>query len=225
MKNTDIIKNLSFFSQLSSEDLEKIANISTERNYKKNMIIFLEGEPGEAFYFIKSGKVKIFRTYEDGKEHIIHIFNEGNAFGEATLFSSVPYPASAMAYEDAVIGMIKNSDLEYLIKQNSDIALKIIKVLTQKLIFSQEKIKNLAFNDVYSRTATLLLKLSKEYGMTADSVQVIDIQLSRQELAEMVGTTRETISRIISKFKKEKSITEIDDKIVIIDEAKLNRWI
>jgi CRP/FNR family transcriptional regulator len=70
MKNTEIIKNLSFFSQLSEEDLQKVANISIDRNYKKNMIIFIEGEPGDAFYFIKSGKIKVFRTYEDGKEHI-----------------------------------------------------------------------------------------------------------------------------------------------------------
>ena len=225
MNKTEIIKNLPFFSQLSEDELEKIAEISIERNYKKNMIIFIEGEPGEAFYYIKSGKVKVYRTYEDGKEHIIHIFNEGNVFGEATLFSSIPYPASAMVYEDAVIGIIKNLDLEYLVKQNFELALKIIKVLTQRLVFAQNKIKDLAFNDVFARTASLFLKLAKEYGKPGSSGQVIDIQLSRQELADMVGTTRETISRIVSKFKKEKSITEVEDKIVIIDDVKLIKWI
>jgi CRP/FNR family transcriptional regulator len=159
------------------------------------------------------------------KSIYIHIFDEGHVFGEATLFNSIPYPASAMAYEDSVIGMIKNQDLEYLIMQNSDLALKIIKVLTKRLVFTQEKIKDLAFNDVFARTASLLLKLSMEYGNAGCSGKIIDIQLSRQELAEMVGTTRETISRIISKFKKEKSIAEIDDKIVLLDEAKLSKWI
>ncbi|MCX7921130.1 MAG: Crp/Fnr family transcriptional regulator [Clostridia bacterium] len=224
MKNTEIIKKFTFFSDLQESDLEEIDKISIERNYKKNMIIFMEGEPGEAFYYIKSGKIKVFRTYEDGKEHIIHIFGEGDVFGEATLFSNIPYPASASVYEDAVVGMIKNSELENLVKNNSELALKIIKVLARRLVFAQNKIRDLAFNDVFARTAAQIMKLAKDYGRKTDKGITIEIELSRQELADMVGTTRETVSRAISKFKKEKSITEEKDKIVILSEAKLNDW-
>ena len=74
MYDTDLIKKFSFFSELHEDDLEKIAGISIERNYRKNMILFMEGEPGEAFYYIKSGKVKVFRSYEDGKEHICLLY-------------------------------------------------------------------------------------------------------------------------------------------------------
>lgn len=225
MKDTELIKKLSFFSGLQEEDLEQITNISMERRYKKNMIIFMEGDPGEAFYYIKSGKVKIFRAYEDGREHIIHIFGEGDVFGEATLFNNIPYPASALVYEDAVIGVIKNKDLENLIKRNSELALKIIKLLSGKLVLSQHKIRDLTFNDVFARTASQILKLAREYGKKTDSGIMIDMPLSRQELADMVGTTRETVSRAISKFKKEKSIAEEKDKIVVLNEDRLNAWI
>jgi len=225
MKDTDLIKKFTLFSELQEEDLKQIAAISMERRYKKNMIIFMEGEPGEAFYYIKSGKVKVFRTYDDGREHIIHIFGEGDVFGEATLFNSIPYPASASVYEDAVIGVIKNADLEKLVKQNSELALKIIKLLVGKLVLSQQKIKDLTFSDVFSRTASQILKLARDYGKKTDRGVVIDIQLSRQELADMVGTSRETISRVISKFKKEKSITEEEDKIIVLDQDKLDSWI
>ena len=224
MKNTDYLKHFTFFSGLQEEDLESISNITLERNYKKNMIVFMEGEPGEAFYYIKSGKVKIFRNYEDGKEHILHICGEGDVFGEATLFSNIPYPASASIYEDSTIGIIRNSDLEALIQNNAVFALKFIKVLAIKLVFAQNKIKDLAFNDVFARTASQLLKLSKEYGMESDKGITINIDLSRQELADMVGTTRETVSRAISKFKKEKSITEERDKLILLNIEKLKTW-
>ncbi|MFZ5986529.1 MAG: Crp/Fnr family transcriptional regulator [Bacillota bacterium] len=225
MENIQYIKHFTLFSELSEEDLEKISDISIERNYKKNMIVFMEGEPGEAFYYIKSGKVKVYRTYEDGKEHIIHIFGPGDVFGEVTLFNNIPYPASASVYEDAVIGIIRNIELENLVKQNSELSLKIIKILARKLIFAQQKIKDLAFNDVFSRTASQIIKLSKEYGRKTEKGILVDIGLSRQELAEMIGATRETVSRAVSKFKKEKSITETKDKIIIINEEKLKDWI
>jgi CRP/FNR family transcriptional regulator, cyclic AMP receptor protein len=225
MKNTELIKKLTFFSDLQEQDLEKIANISKERNYKKNMIIFMEDEPGEAFYYIKSGKVKIYRTYEDGREHIIHIFGEGDVFGEATLFNNICYPASASIYEDASIGIIKNADLEKLVKENSELSLKLIKLFAKKLIFAQNKIKDLTFNDVFSRTASQLIKLSKEYGVVTEKGTAIKMQLSRQELAEMVGTTRETVSRVISKFKKEKSVTENNDNLMILSFEKLEEWV
>lgn len=224
MKNSHYLKKLTLFSELSEEDLERISRISFERSYKKNMIVFMEDEPGEAFYYIKSGKVKVYRTYDDGKEHIVHIFGSGDVFGEVTLFNNISYPASASVYEDAVIGIIKNTALENLVKQNSELALKIIKILAKKLLLAQNKIKDLAFNDVFSRTASQIIKLSKEYGRKTEKGILVDIGLSRQELAEMIGATRETVSRAISRFKKEKSITESKDKIVIIDEGKLKGW-
>lgn len=225
MKDTDLIRKFTFFSDLKDEELGKIADISIERNYKKSMLVFMEGEPGDAFYYIKSGKVKIFRTYEDGKEHTIHILGEGDVFGEATLFSDMAYPASAAVYEDAVIGIIKNSDMESLIKENSEMSLKLIKILSRKLFFAQQKIRDLAFNDVFARTAAQLLKLAGDYGKKVEHGIFIDIELSRQDLADMVGTTRETISRAISKFKKEKSISEEGDNIVIINLQKLKQWL
>lgn len=225
MKDAELIKHFSFFSELGEDDLERIADISLERKYKKNMIIFMEGDPGEAFYYIKSGKVKIYRTYEDGKEHILHILGDGEVFGEATLFNNIPYPASAIVYEDSVIGIIKNRDLEKLMRENSEMTLKLIKILTKKLLFAQQKVRDLAFNDVFARTASQLVKLAADYGKKTGRGIRIEIQLSRQELADMVGTTRETVSRVISKFKKEKSITEEEDKIVILNEDKLKSWV
>ncbi|MCR4435395.1 MAG: Crp/Fnr family transcriptional regulator [Clostridiales bacterium] len=224
MKDAEIIKRSSFFFELNEEELQKIADISVERKYKKNMVLFMEGDPGEAFYYIKSGKMKVFRIYEDGKEHILNILGEGDVFGEATLFNGSAYPASAVVYEDAIIGAIKNSDLEKLVKENSELSLKLIKILTRKLLSAQQKVRDMAFNDVFARTASQLIKLSRDFGKKGAAGTEIAIPLSRQELADMVGTTRETMSRVISRFKKEKSIAEEKDRIIILSEDKLKSW-
>lgn len=225
MKDIAFLKAATFFSGLSEEDLEKIAGISIERKYKKNELIFLEGDPGESFYYVKSGKVKVFRTYEDGREHILHILGEGGIFGEATLFSGIPYPASASVYEDAAVGIIRNRDLEEIIKASPEMSLRLVRLLASKLLEAQHKIRDLTFNDVFSRTASQIVKLAADHGRNIGNGVVVDIRLSRQELAELAGTTRETVSRAVSRFKKEKSIGEQDDKLVILNMEKLKSWI
>ena len=224
MKDYEMMKKLAFFSGLPDEDLEKIAEITIERSYRKNTIVFMEGEPGDALYYVKSGKVKVFRAYEDGREHIVHILSQGDVFGEATLFSGIDYPASASIYEDSIIGVIRNNDLEKLVIQSPDLSLKIIRLMASKLVQAQYKIRDLTFNDVFSRTASQLLKLAEDHGSKSDMGLIINISLSRQELAEMAGTTRETISRVLSKFRKEKSITEQDDRIVLLNVERLKSW-
>lgn len=224
MIDLELLKHHGLFSGLSDADLQKIADISFERTCKKNTILFMEGEPGEVFYYIKSGKVKVFRIYDDGKEHIINILGTGDVFGEVTLFTGMPYPASASVYEDAVLGIIKNRELEKLIISNSELSLAVIKMLAGKLIISQQKIKDLTFNDVYARIASQLLKFAEESGVETNKGIMIEMDFSRQDLADLVGTTRESASRVISRFKKERSITEDKNRIIILNSEKLRSW-
>jgi CRP/FNR family transcriptional regulator len=225
MKDLDFLKINTFLAGLPEADLEKIANISTEHFYGRNSMVFMEGDPGEAFYYIKSGKVKIFRSYEDGKEHIVHILDKGGVFGEATLFTGIPYPASASVYEDTVLVSIKNCDLEKLLAEIPELSLRLIRLLSSKLAEAQQKIRELTFNDVYTRTASMLLKLAADHGKAAGNGTVIDLKLSRQDLAEMAGTVRETISRVIGRFKKDGAIAEHEDKIVVLNAQLLKAWL
>ncbi len=221
----DILRKIPAFSTLNEKDLEAVRGITIDRTMRKGTIIFMEGDPGEAFFFIKSGKVKIFKTTPDGRELIFTILSEGGVFAEVTLFNDMNYPASAEILEDANIGMIRNEDLEKLVSNNSEIALRVIKVLSKKLFSSQQKVKELALGDTYMRTAQMIIKLAKDHGIeTTDGVE-LKLNLSRQELASMIGTTRETVSRAISQFKKEGSIDISGKKIIIKDLEKLNGWI
>lgn len=224
MGNYDYLKQISVFASLTEEHLRKIDSISITRNYAKGRIIIMEGEPGEAFFYIKSGMIKISKLSGDGREHILHILNEGHVFAEVTLFGQSPYPATAEVLEDAQIGMIKNSDLEALIVENPEISLQLIKYLNKRLVEAQNKVRNLALYDTYGRTAQALVKLAEDYGRkTAQGIE-LDLGISRQELANIVGTTRETVIRVLAAFKKEKSIDLDKSSIIIMNLDKIKQW-
>ena len=224
MNNHDYLRQISIFSELEDEFLEKIYKISRVRKYEKGRIIFMEGEPGEAFFYIKSGLVKISKLSRDGREHILHVLNEGHVFAEVTLFSNTEYPATAEVLEDAEIGIIKNEDLEKVIKENPDLSLQMIKYLNKRLVEAHMKIRNLALYDTYERTAQALVKLAEDYGKKSSKGVNLDINISRQELANIVGTTRETVIRALTAFKKERLIGIEKNTITIIDLESLKEW-
>jgi CRP/FNR family transcriptional regulator len=224
-KSIAFIKHIPIFAHLSDESLKKITSITVEKKYRKGTIIFMEGDPGEAIFFIKSGKVKISKTSSDGRELILNIYGDGDVFAEVTIFNDVQYPATAEVIEDAVIGMIMNKELEELVKRNADLALQIIKILNKRLYMSQMKLKQMALSDTYVRTAQMIIKLAQEHGIEKDGMIELKLELSRQELANMIGTARETVSRALSQFKKEGSIDISGKKIIVKNMKKLETWI
>jgi len=222
---SEYLAKISLFRDLPEEDLQVISGLARVRNYKKNMIIFMEGEPGEALYFIISGKVKIFKMTEDGREQILHILQDGDVFAEVVLIDRGPYPATAEIIEAGQIGMLMNDDLENLLRKNADISLKLLKIMSKRLRLAQIQVRDLALKDTYGRLASMLLMLAKDHGEETGCGIKIDLPLSRQELANLIGTTRETVTRILGDFKKFKCIELDKQAIIIINEAKLKTWL
>lgn len=219
------LRKIPVFSDLADNELSLIKERVVERLYRRGTIIFLEGEPGDGFHYVKSGKVKIVRTTDDGREHIIKLLSPGDIFAEVLLFNNLPYPATAIAAEDSEIGMIKNADLERLVLNNNALALQLIKALSQRLLYAQQKIKNLALSDVLARTAETLLRLGEEHGAAGPDGRIsIAAALSRQDLASLVGTTRETVTRTLSSLKKEKIIDFDGHKMIILSKDRLRRY-
>lgn len=219
------LRRIPIFADLPDEALLAIHQYTIERVYRRGTVIFFEGDRGEGFHYVKSGRVKIVKATGDGREHIIKILTPGDLFAEVLLFNNQPYPATAVAAEDACIGIIKNSDLERLILGNNKLALQLIKALSQRLLYAQQKIKNLALGDVLARTAETLLRLGREHGRADEQgVIVITIDLSRQELANLVGTTRETVTRTLSALRKDKIIDFVGDKMVILKPERLKSY-
>jgi len=219
------LDKISYFTDIENDDLLTIEKISKQRKCKKNTILFSQGDPGEAIYFTMSGKVKIFKTSEDGKEHTLTIAAPGDIFAEVVLFNEVPYPASAEVIEDGIIAFIRNADMERALENNPKIAVAIIKALNKRLIESQSQVESLAFQDARSRTAEVLLSLARIHGKQSDNGIELDLGFSRQELANMVGVTRETFTRALMLFKK-MNLIEISGQVIRINEInELESWV
>lgn len=216
-----IIKNIPIFSHLSDDVLQKIIELQNIKKYKKGETIFYEGDAGEAFFFVKSGKVKIYKTSFDGRDITLNILGTSSIFAEVTLFNDINYPATVEVLENSEIGMILNKDIERMILNNNTLALQIIKVLTKRLYRSQKTLKEMAFSDTYNRTSRTLLDLCERHGKKTEFGIEIDIAITRQDIANMVGTSRETVSRIISELKKEKILDTSSKKIIVVDKDRL----
>jgi len=212
------LRNIPIFAELTDVQLEQIHTKTAERLYRKGTTIFLEGDPGDGFYYVQTGKVKIVKTSDDGREHIINILGSGDLFAEVLLFNNAAYPATAIAVEDSRVGVIRNAELEKLVMQNNLLALHLIRELSRRLLFAQGKIKDLALSDVKTRTAAVLLKLLQQQGVEhSKGSAALSLDFSRQDLAALVGTTRETVTRTLSALKKD-GIIEIDGhQITILD--------
>lgn len=219
------LKEIPYFSGISDAELKAIADIMIERTLPRGSLLFMEGEFGEAVHFVMEGKVKIYKTSEDGREHILYIAVPGDIFAEVILFNEVNYPATAEILEQARIAIIRNEDLEKVLKDHPAMAVAIIKVLNKRLIDAQQQVKSLALHNTHGRTAEMLIRLAMEHGSKTENGMELDLVISRQELANMVGTTRETVTRVLMAFKKYKLI-EIDKNIIRITQPdKLKDWI
>lgn len=220
----DYLRNIPGFEDLAPEDLAMINQVTIERKYKKNGTIFIEGEPGEGFHYIKTGKIKIVKASVDGREHIINILGPGEVFAEVLLFNDEAYPATALALEDSCVGVIRNDKLEAILVDHPRIALHIIKVMSKKIRFIQMKIKSLAFSDSYAKIAQTLEGLARRYGRKTARGLEIDLNMTRQDVANLAGTTRETASRVVSIMKKDKVLDADERRIIILDQDGLRQY-
>ncbi|AAM25877.1 CRP/FNR family transcriptional regulator [Caldanaerobacter subterraneus subsp. tengcongensis MB4] len=225
MKELKYLRKIPYFSELEDEKLEKLHNIATLKPVKKGCIIFTEGQKGEAIYFVKTGKIKISKISSVGKEYTIKIMEEGDVFGESTLFIGGEYPATAEAIEDSEILELRNKDIEDLILKDTQIALSIIKILAKRLKYIAVVIENLALRDSVGRTASILLTFARERGISTKEGILVEIDLKRQELANLAGTSRENITRILSQMDRDGIIKLGKDKILIKDLEELRKML
>ena len=209
----DILKNSLLFSSLSEDELAELSKLAVERNFRPDEFVFWEGDAPEYFYTVTEGRVKIAKYSSSGKEFIVAFFSPGEMFGEVAVFEDKPYPASAQAVTDTRVLAIKKDDFLSFLATRPRVALSIISVLGERLRDAQSRLKDMAGERVEQRLATTLLMLSAKLGAT--------IPFTRQELANMAGTTTETAIRVTSQLKERGIIRTVRGRIIILDETKL----
>lgn len=208
-----ILRKSSIFSSLSDDELGELADLSIERSFAPKEVIVWDGDAPEWFYIIAEGKVKVLKHSSLGKEFIIAFFGPGEIFGEVAVFENKPYPASAQAVvKTKVVGIKREKFLSFLANR-PQVTLKIINVLAGRLRDAQNRLRDLAGERVEQRLASILLMLSPKLGPA--------LPFTRQEIAEMVGTTTETAIRVMSQLKDRGVIHTVRGEVIILDEEKL----
>lgn len=210
-------------------DLEKMAlhNVSQQKVtnfYKKGQIIFYQGNPPFGLYCISQGKIKITKTDPDGKVSIVRLAGSGDVLGHRSLFSNENYSATATAMEDTIVCFLDKMYIHEAIQDQPSIALNIIQQLSREVGAAEQRNASMFQKDVRERMAELFLILQKNYGIKEEGRTKIDIKLTREELASMIGTASETVIRFISEFKKEGLIEQEGKIIYVVDEEKLLKF-
>jgi len=215
------LKKIDLFKNLSDEELKELEPYLAATTYKKKDAIFSEGDAPEWFYIVSTGKVKVTRISHDGKELILEIISPHDIFGGVAVLRNFPYPANAVAMEDSEILKISRKNLMRLVDRFPNLMFCIALQLGDRMKSSHDTLKNIALERVEARIAALLLKLANKVGVETDEGLMIDMRLTKQDVADMVGTTVETSIRTFSKFKKQGLVMDADGKIIIKDREGL----
>lgn len=220
------LKHLDIFSGLKEKDQKKIQQLSIEKTVRKGEYVFLRGTFGKVLYIIVDGLIKIEQPTERGKVKTLSLLGPGECFGEMAIITNLPRSASALALEDSTLLMLKREILVSHLQNHPEVPLRIIEVLCQRLTEANEQIKSLTFDSVAARLANHLVSLAEKFGETEGNSWHIRIRLTHQELADLVGSTREIVTRTLKLFGDEGSV-EIDGNrnIWIRDSQKLAQWI
>lgn len=215
------LSKISLFNSLTSDELREILPYITKVSVKKKDVIFSEGDPSDWFYIVLNGKVKITKLSQEGKEIILEIIAPMDFFGGLAVIKGFPYPANAIAMEDTELLKISRSNLMRILDRFPGLMYCMALQLSDRMKESHETLKNIALERVEARIAALLLKLADKTGKQMEGGVLIDMKLTKQDIAEMVGTTVETSIRTMSKFKKLGMVSDREGKIIIKDIKKL----
>ena len=208
------------FSSFTGEEIDLLLSAASLKKFRKGEEIFGEGLTAVAFFIIASGKVKIYKTSADGKEHTLHIHGPGNLVAEAAIFDSMVYPASCAALEDSVLVRISRDGIVNLIREHPELSLKMMSGYSKRLRQFVAKIEELSMKDMKARLAGYLVKNSTvENGVT-----LCRLRYSKKELSSLLGTIPETLSRALAFLKKRNLIAEEDHTIIIPDPEKLKMF-
>ncbi|MDZ7606135.1 MAG: Crp/Fnr family transcriptional regulator [Cyclobacteriaceae bacterium] len=216
-------KEHSLFSELPKDDLDALSQHKTCIRYKKGQTLFYEGTRPMGLFCINSGKVKVYKISSEGKEQILKLAKSGDFLGYRALISEEFYNSSATVIEEGAMCYIPKSDFLEILHKNPAFFRKMAKRVAHELGLMEQKLVTIAQKSVRERLAATLIMLKETYGMEGEESDLIDIALSREDLANIIGTATETVIRLLSDFKSQKLISLQGKKIKVLNHKGLIR--
>jgi CRP-like cAMP-binding protein len=217
-QNVDFLATVPLFSGLDRSELEKFAEVTREKSYPKGSVILFEDDPGDSLFVVREGRVKVVLIGEDGREVILGVLGVGEYFGELSLIDDRPRSAHVIAMEDSNLLVLRREDFRKRVESSPSVAWGLLTELSRRLRRADDKIGGLVLLDVPGRIARLLLDLAEESGTSA-----IEKTLTHQTIAQMIGASRETVSRAMKDFQDAGWITVERRRIAIADRAALEQ--
>ena len=198
----ELLKKVSLFQNVEDSELQKVASLLSPRDCPKDTHIVTQDEPGDAMFIIAKGRVKVVLYGDNGREVILTLLKAGEFFGEMALLDDLPRSANVIAHEDSQVLVLKRDQFAEHIKSSATTALNVMAELSRRLRRADEIIGNLATLDVYGRVAHIMIDLAKKDGEEVEEGILIRERPTQQDIASMIGTSRETVSRVLSEFQK-----------------------
>lgn len=206
----EILRQVPLFSDLEEEELQRVATITWWRSYRKGELIFSAGEPATGLFVVESGQVRIYQLSSKGREQVLHLFGPGEVFAEVAVFSGEIYPAFAEALTDCRVLFIPKEDFLELIRRTPDLCLKMLGTLSARLRTFVELIEDLSLREVSARVARYLLETADREGGLS-----FELDFRKGDLALQLGTTGQTLSRTLRKF-RERGIVAVEGRRITI---------
>ena len=212
------LKKVSLFSDLDQNELTLLAGRVTLQEVRRRRVIFLTGDPGTSVFFVNGGRVKISRVTRDGKELTLAYRGPGEIFGELCLVDGGPREEMAEAMENALVTEVPREEFLTLMEAGASIGSRLALIMCQRRRELESKMEDLVFKDVNAKLAELLLNLGRDYGVDAQGRgTLLAVKITHQEMANLIGSTRETVSLTLSQFKRSSYITTEGRKIILTD--------
>jgi CRP-like cAMP-binding protein len=215
MDDRELLRTVPVFADLSDPDIESLSRLCTRRRYPKDTVVFFENEEGDFFFMIVEGRIKVTILGDDGREIILSVLGPGDFFGEMALLDNEPRSATAIAAEETELLCLHRNDLSTVLADNRAILTSFIKVLTSRLRKANHQISTLALLDVYGRVARVIMEMAKEEGRRLKDGRIAFRRATHQEIANRIGTTRETVTRMLKEIERQ-GLIEIDGKEIVV---------
>jgi CRP/FNR family cyclic AMP-dependent transcriptional regulator len=209
------LQRVPLFASLSPSQLAELARVARRFNYARDETIFFQEDAGDTFYVILSGQVKVSVTSPEGQEAILVMLDAGEGFGEFALLDDQPRSATIEATQPTEVLSLRKDDFRRLLRQMPDIAIALLKVLTKRLRDTDQLVQDAAFLDVGDRLAKKLLALMETHGRTVPQGIELGLKLTQQDLASMIGATRESVNKQLGAF-RDRGIVAVDRQRIII---------
>lgn len=216
MDEKELLRTVPIFSELSDDDVDALARLATHRRCPKDTVVFFENEEGDTMFMILEGRVKVTILGDDGREIILSVLGAGDFFGEMALLDNEPRSATAIAAEETELLLLHRNEFQGVLAQNTSISTALIRVLNQRLRRANHQISTLALLDVYGRVARVLLDMAREEGRRLKDGSIAFRRATHQEIANRIGTTRETVTRMLKDLERQ-GLIRIDGREIVLE--------